>query len=386
MLLVLVAVSGWKRGLLVGILSFVGFLVGGVIALEVAPVLLSSVGLTGQLRIPVSLLIVLAGASILSNVAQFIGSGLAKAIPFSPLRGLDRIGGLALNVVSICFVVWFVANSLVANTGLWQRQVNNSQVIATIDDFAPGIARSIVAQFQGWLDNSGLPRVISGIGLLPNIPVAPPSPDVGQIPVISERAKSVVRIEGSAKGCTGTLIGTGFVFAANQVMTNAHVVAGMTNPTVGVPGGRTFNGTVVSIDPKTDVAILYVPGLEEPPIPFGTALRTGDDAVALGYAGGGPLVAIPARVRETIDLLGSDIYGNGNIDRSVIVLRAEIEQGDSGGPLLNRNGEVVGLIFAEAVNDPDVGFALALNEFSDDAQLHASSREAVDVGVCAASR
>lgn len=384
-LLVLTAIGGWKRGLIAGVLSLVGFLVGGLVALELVPTILGSIGLTGQLRIPASLLIVLTGASLLSNVAQYVGSGISRAIPFSPLRGLDRFGGLALNVLSICFIVWFVANSLVTNTGLWQRQVNNSQVIATIDEFAPGVARSAIAQFQGWLDNSGLPRVIAGIGLLPDLPVAPPSPDIGQIPVIADRANSVVRIEGSSSGCSGTLIGTGFVFAPNQVMTNAHVVAGMERPTVGVPGGEIFDAAVVAIDAKTDVAILHVPGLDQPPIPFGTPLRDGDDAVALGYAGGGPLVAVPARVRDTVELLGSDIYGNGNVDRSVIVLRAEIEQGDSGGPLLNRNGEVVGLIFAEAVSDPEMGFALALNEFTDDAKTFAQSRASVDVGVCAAS-
>lgn len=385
-LLVLTAIGGWKRGLIAGVLSLLGFLVGGVASLQLAPTLLSSLGITGQLRIPASLLVVLTGASIMSNVAQYVGSGISKAIPLRLFRGLDRLGGVALNVISICFIVWFVANSLVTNTGLWQSQVNNSRVISTIDGLAPDTARTVISQFQGWLDNSGLPRVIAGIGVLPDLPVAPPSPDIGQIPVIAERAKSVVRIEGSARGCSGTLIGTGFVFAPTQVMTNAHVVAGMATPTVGVPGGEVFEATVVSIDTKTDVAILYVPGLNQEPIPFGNALQNGDDAVALGYAGGGPLVAVPARIRQTIDLLGSDIYGNGNIDRSVIVLRAEIEQGDSGGPLLNRDGEVVGMIFAEAASDPEMGFALALTEFLDDAQAHASSRQAIDVGVCAASR
>ena len=385
-LLLLSAVGGWKRGLIGGLLSLAGFLIGGYVAMQFAPTLLAMFSVLEQFRVPSSLIIILVGAGVGNNLAVLLGSAIQRAMTFTPARGLDRLGGVAFNVLSVSLIIWLVAQALVTNTGLWQRQVNSSRVIGAIDEVAPSFARSAVNQFQGWLDSSGLPRVIAGIGLIPNVSVPPPNPDLGQTTTISSRASSVVRIEGAAEGCSGTLIGTGFVFAPNQVMTNAHVVAGVEKPTVGVPGGRVFSATVVAIDTDSDIAVLHVPDLTEEPIPFGSAALPGQEAVALGYAGGGPLVAVPARVRDTVELLGSDIYGRGSINRNVIVLRAEIEQGDSGGPLLNSDGEVVGLIFAEAIDDTETGFALALDEITDDAQTHRASTEAVNVGLCSSAR
>ncbi len=52
-------------------------------------------------------------------------------------------------------------------------------------------------------------------------------------------------------------------------MTNAHVVAGIDEPTVRVGGvGRTYEARVVLFDAQTDVAVLYVPDLVAPVLAF----------------------------------------------------------------------------------------------------------------------
>lgn len=385
LLLLLVALSGWRQGLVRGLLSLCGFVIGGFLAIQFAPQVLGWLGIPAFFRASASLTVVLIGASLGNTAAQFLGNAARRTISFSPLRLIDSAAGSIFNVVAVSLIVWIIATALVTNTGAWQRQVNNSQVIATIDSYAPQTARSWLNRMQSWIDTSGLPRVVGGIGLLPAPPVAPADPQISASAAIKAAATSVVRIEGRADGCSGTIVGTGFVFATERVMTNAHVVAGVTNPTVGVPGGKVYRGSVVAFDPETDIAVLDVPGLQIRTLPFGTQLGPRDEAVALGYAGGGPLVAAPARVRSVVDAVGTNIYGGGAVERRIVTLRAKIERGDSGGPLLNPSGEVVGVIFAKSVDDPDTGYALALNEFLDDAQRGIRSTTPVAVGKCAAS-
>jgi S1-C subfamily serine protease len=59
---------------------------------------------------------------------------------------------------------------------------------------------------------------------------------------------------------------------------------------------------------------------------------------------------------------GPDIYDDGTVTREVYQLYARIIGGNSGGPLLTPEGEVIGVIFAAAVDDPETGYALTMNE------------------------
>ena len=59
---------------------------------------------------------------------------------------------------------------------------------------------------------------------------------------------------------------------------------------------------------------------------------------------------------------GRDIYGEEQVRRQILELRAEIERGDSGGPLVLEDGTVGGVVFAEARTNPDVGYALSPDE------------------------
>ena len=164
-------------------------------------------------------------------------------------------------------------------------------------------------------------------------------------------------------------------------MTNAHVVAGADSVTVSVDG-QEHDATVVSFDPNADISILDVPGLQAPPLDFahGVAL-TGTDAVVLGYPGGGPFVAHPARVREVIELNGPDIYRTTTVRREVYTIRGEVGQGDSGGPLIDRSGRVLGMNFGAAVDDPETGFVLT-DESGVPACRRCGASEPVPTGEC----
>ena len=121
-------------------------------------------------------------------------------------------------------------------------------------------------------------------------------------------------------------------------MSNAHVVAGSETVTVEADG-QTYDATVVSYDPDADISILDVPGLPAAPLPFAQEpAKTGTDALVLGYPGGGEFQATPARVRETIELKGPDIYKSKTVDREVYTIRGTVRQGNSGGPMIDRRG------------------------------------------------
>jgi S1-C subfamily serine protease len=181
-------------------------------------------------------------------------------------------------------------------------------------------------------------------------------------PVVAIVRPSIVKIRAVAPGCQKILEGTGFVVGPNKVMSNAHVVAGAETVTLEADG-QTYDATVVSYDPDADISILDVPGLPSTPLPFAPQpAKSGTDALVLGYPGGGDFLATPARIRETIELKGPDIYKSKTVDREVYTVRGTIKQGNSGGPLIDRQGQVLGVVFGAAVDDAETGFVLTAKE------------------------
>jgi S1-C subfamily serine protease len=216
---------------------------------------------------------------------------------------------------------------------------------------------------------------------MPVVNVDPPDASLANDAVVADAAHSVVKVSSTSQACQKIMEGSGFVIAPDRVMSNAHVVAGADSFKVSVDG-RELDATVVAFDPNADISILEVPGLAAPPLDFahGIAL-TGTDAVVLGYPGGGPFVAEPARVREVIELTGPDIYHSTSVRREVYTIRGKVGQGDSGGPLIDTDGRVLGMNFGAAVDDPDTGFVLTTKQVYPHA-VNAVASEPVPTGAC----
>ena len=82
---------------------------------------------------------------------------------------------------------------------------------------------------------------------------------------------------------------------------------------------------MVSYDPDADISILDVPNLPSPPLPFArNPRRPAPMPLVLGYPGGGDFVATPARIRETIELNGPDIYRSTTVNREVYTIRGTV--------------------------------------------------------------
>ena len=218
---------------------------------------------------------------------------------------------------------------------------------------------------------------VSGCGI-----VDTPDANLANNPVVAATKSSVVTIRAVAPSCQKELEGSGFVVSDHSVMSNAHVVAGSNSVTVHDTDGTSYDATVVSYDPRVDIAILNVPGLAAPPLAFANApAATGTDALVMGFPDAGSFEATPARIREVVELDGPDIYRTTTVTRQVYTISGTVRQGDSGGPLLDLNGQVLGVVFGEAVDHPDTGFAMTAEQVSRELQ-NIGKTTAVATGSC----
>jgi S1-C subfamily serine protease len=179
-------------------------------------------------------------------------------------------------------------------------------------------------------------------------------------------------------------VGSGWVLSPGRVVTNAHVVAGADTVRVRVRDtGRERDARVVAFDPRRDVAVLDVPGLDAGRLTQGAPLDSGDAAVVAGFPGDDGLWVGAARVRGTLTARGEDIYGRTGVVREIYSLRAQVRRGASGGPVLDQQGRVVGMVFATSLDDPDTGYALTLEELAPVLQRGTTATDRVGTGDCA---
>ncbi len=375
--------SGWRQGLVAGVLSFAGFIGGALVGAVVAPHLLG--GMSGLVAVVLGVGIVIVAAGIGNALMSLVGRWVRDHVTWRPVRLVDSAGGSMFGILSVALMAWVVASALVVvPLGPVSTEVRGSRVLGEIDSVLPDAPRDWVSGLRSALDSTGFPQAFGGFTLDPVIPVGAPDPALLSDPAVRAAWGSLVKVEGIARECSTQVDGSGFVYASDRVMTNAHVVAGVDHPNVLVRGtGRLWPARVVYLDPDLDVAVLLVPGLQAAQLSFAGTAGRGDPAVVAGFPGGGPLTATPARIRGTISARGADIYGHGTVTREVYAVRGTIRPGNSGGPLLAPDGRVDGVVFASSVDDPDTGYALTAKQVAAAARIGSAATEPVDTGSCA---
>jgi S1-C subfamily serine protease len=375
------AVSGYRQGFIVGMLSFAGFLGGGALAMYAWPRFVDAT-LPGAGQSLLAIVAVLVGALLGQVLASYLGTRMREVVTAPSARALDAAGGAVVSVIAVLLVAYILGLAIVQSplSGV-ARQVRTSSVLGVVSQVVPETASGLFSGFQNILDSSGFPRVFSGLQE-PTLPVEAPDPAVLQSPAVAESRDSIVKVLGAAPSCRRQVEGTGFVYAPERVMTNAHVVAGVDEPNVAVgDGAEVLGARVVAFDPGRDVAVLLVPGLDAEPLGFASASR-GDEAVVAGYPESGPFTAVPARVRGETRARGNDIYNSGTVVREIYSLFATVRPGNSGGPLLALDGSVYGVIFAASVDDASTGYALTADEVAPVAAAAASASGEIDTGAC----
>ncbi|MFJ3090837.1 MarP family serine protease [Streptomyces sp. NPDC086838] len=385
------AVIGYRQGFVVGILSVIGFLGGGLVAVYLLPVLWdqmtdgSEVSSTAAV---VAVVIVIVCASIGQAFTTHLGNKLRRHITWSPARALDATGGALVNVVAMLLVAWLIGSAL-AGTSLptLGKEVRSSSVLLGVSRVMPPQASTWFTDFSSVLAQNGFPQVFSPFANEPITEVRAPDPALVGSPVAARAKQSIVKVVGTAPSCGKVLEGTGFVFSERRVMTNAHVVGGVDEPTVQIGGqGRLYDAKVVLYDWQRDIAVLDVPDLDVKPLRFADTdsdAESGDSAIVAGFPENGAYDVRSARVRARIDANGPDIYHRGTVRRDVYSLYTTVRQGNSGGPLLTPEGKVYGVVFAKSLDDPDTGYALTADEIRDDITQGRAANQQVDSQGCA---
>ncbi|KDE99472.1 serine protease [Mycolicibacterium aromaticivorans JS19b1 = JCM 16368] len=358
------AVSGWRSGALGSLMSFVGVILGAIAGVMLAPHIVSHIS-SPRAKLFAALFLILALVVVGEVAGVVLGRAVRGAIRNRAVRTVDSVIGVAVQLLVVMVAAWLLASPLTSSDQPnLAAATRGSKVLAEVDKYAPEWLKAVPKRMSALLRTSGLPDVLQPFGRTPIQAVDAPDASLADSLVVGNARASVVKIRGVAPGCQKVLEGTGFVIAPNRVMSNAHVVAGSESVTVEAEG-QTYDATVVSYDPNEDISILDVPNLPQRPLVFADQpAKSGTDAVVLGYPGGGDFAATPARVRETIELNGPDIYRTTTVNREVYTIRGTVRQGNSGGPMINRAGQVLGVVFGAAVDDNDTGFVLTANEVS----------------------
>jgi S1-C subfamily serine protease len=375
-------ISGYRQGFIIGAFSFVGFLGGAVLGAKLAPTISDWIG-NGE-RSPITgIIVVFAGAILGQLVASALAAAVRTRIHWQPAQTVDSVGGAIISGLSVLLVAWLMATAV--NRSPYEslrRQIHGSAIIQAVDSLVPDGARQLFANFLRLVEQQGFPQVFAGLGGDTIVPTNPPDPALAKSPIVTAVKPSIFKVTGDAPSCQKSIEGSSFVYSPQHVMTNAHVVAGVPNPTVTVNGERLAATTVV-FDPKRDVAVLYVPGLRANPLRFAPkAASAGDSAIVIGYPENGPFTPVAARVRDRINARGVDIYSQSTVTREIYGLRAQVLPGNSGGPLISTTGQVLGVVFAAATDDNQTGYALTADEVTPDAVNGYSAKTRVSTGGC----
>jgi S1-C subfamily serine protease len=368
------AVSGYRQGFIIGALSLAGFLGGAAFGLVIAPAIAQSV-VSGQAQQSLlAIVVVFVAAMIGQFAASTIGSAVRDLVTWRSATLVDSAGGAAVSTLSVLVIAWLIGSS-VANAPFPTvvHQVQNSAVLRAVNRLMPETAQTWFSGFRRVVASGPFPQVFGGLGAEGVVAVAKPNNAVLASPDLKRASKSIVKVMGTAPECSRRIEGTGFVFAPDRVVTNAHVVAGVRNgPFVfkrNALNGPGMRARVVVYDFQRDIAVLYVPGLNVRWLPFAGQAQSGEDAVVAGYPRDQGFTAVAARVGGTQEARGPNIYQSAQVTRDIYSIRADVQPGNSGGPLLSTLGSVFGVVFAAAVGQPDTGYALTASEVMPDIQL-----------------
>lgn len=381
-------VRGARQGAIVAAGAAVGSIGGLWLGIVMAPGVLSAAESlwSGTLsRVVAALIVVLAIDLVCIFACDLAARWLSRIVTRVPGgRTVDIAAGAVFGFLSWAILVWLVAGMAVSSGVLALSQLaESSSIVTTLNKVVPLSTSQVFGTVDDAFEAAGLPEVFSaGEGSVVSVADVPTSTPA----VVTALSASVLKVDAEKPSCGLEATGSGWPLSDNEVVTNAHVVAGASTVTVQEPGSsRVYSATVVLYDPEVDVAVLYVSGLDATAFTVDTAAASSGTAVyGIGYPGGGSLTITPGRIRSSIDAIGLDIYNSQTVTRSVYSLRAEIRAGDSGGPLLNESGEVIGMVFARSSVDSETGYALTASQVDTSLASLGTSTAAVSTGACSA--
>lgn len=378
--------SGFRRGALMQLFSWGGFVFGLFVGGLAAPPIVSAIGPSAAgAKAITGVLVFLGIAFVTEAVIAVLGGKVMQRVEKDRVRTVDRWVGSGVAATMALFSAWVL--SVPAKRGPEQlaASVKDSVILHATYAVFPD-PPDIIAGLGNLLNHTGFPEVFQQLNpsLAPGVEPAPAR--LARDKEILSSARSTFKIE--SRGCGGLVNGSGFSVSNGHVVTAAHVIAGTSSTRVLEPsdgGGQAYSATPIYMDSRKDIAILRVDAL-----PNSRILRLGastaernQDGAAIGYPGGGDRRISVARVRSRTEAVGRDIYSRRTVTREIYVLRAHVRQGNSGGPLVDDAGVVRGLIFAASSDDNEESYALTENEIRSALDGASNRSQAIRTGKCA---
>jgi putative serine protease PepD len=221
----------------------------------------------------------------------------------------------------------------------------------------------------GWAATQSDDAANQPAAVAPAVAVHPPTGHASLAAIVSAVEPSVVSIR------TEVGEGSGVVLDRDgHILTNDHVVATASGDTVTVTtnDGSSHTGTIVGTDPRSDLAVVQVSGVDGlTPATLGDsdAMHVGDAVLALGSPLGlqGTVTSgIVSAKGRTINETGESPDSGVTSISGALQTDAAINPGNSGGALINTAGQVIGINTAIATAEGSngnigVGFAIPSN-------------------------
>lgn len=158
-------------------------------------------------------------------------------------------------------------------------------------------------------------------------------------------------------------LGSGVIIGADGlVVTNNHVVEGMTEVRVALADKREFEAKILLKDPRTDLVVLKIGSGEK----FPTLELADSDALLVGdlvLAVGNPFGVGQTVTSGIVSALARTQVGDGAY-QSFVQTDAAINPGNSGGALVDMDGRLIGIntaIFSQSGGSVGIGFAIPSN-------------------------
>jgi len=215
------------------------------------------------------------------------------------------------------------------------------------------------APARGQAASTGFSSVVDGSRPSVVHLVASGGPLALRLPPVRDHAES---LRPDAERELGENTGSGVIVSPDGIIvTNYHVVGRAAGVRALLQDRREFQGTVIGVDPRTDLAVVKIDGENLPFAPWGDsdALRVGEYVLAMGS---------PFGLHSTVTMGIVSATGRAGIGiteyEDFIQTDAAINPGNSGGPLLNVAGELVGIntaIVSEHGGYQGIGFAVPSN-------------------------
>jgi S1-C subfamily serine protease len=359
---VLLAGYRWYRvGLIRNIFSNGGLILGIILGLVLSNLIIGIVAIPLVRFLVVIAIVGLSGFG-LGYFGEIIGQKLNIKIKDHNLILVDKIIGAIGGGLFVLILSWISAAIIITSpfTSL-NKQFQNSAIIQYMNKNLPATP-PIINRINALIKPIDFPKVFAGVPEKLATPVTPAGSETLRS-AVSNAGNSTVRIE--AKGCSNTISsGSGFVVEDNLIMTNSHVVAGSNKINV-ISTTGSFDARPVYFDPSMDIAILRTEKLKLPKLKITDRVyERGQEAVAMGFPGGGEFKAEPIGITRALKARGFDIYNINQISREVYEFVGNVVQGDSGGPMVLADGTVIGMVFASAENNPGFGYGLTAPEMT----------------------